>query len=267
MKLIVIVSAILLLTLPAWAGTFLVDFNNGNLDEWQEFLMPGVKLGSWEIIDSELHAVSNGQSTRLLAIGDEAWSDYTFEFDVKPLKQQGRSNIAIAARINGDWVVWCMIGDLPPFPDNISRALCVAGNFRALKTLYSFGSEHHLPMNLKQWSKLKLEVEGNTLNLWINEKKVIGPIRLPNRETFQQLDAAEKRHQVEHHGADPENFEAMQFGEFQDFLTGSVGLGLSNQTARFDNLIITGDNIPNSDGLSVTPQSKLPTFWGNLKRP
>lgn len=264
MKWIAIGSTILLFAVSASAGTFLVDFNNGNLDEWQEFLMPGVKPGSWEIIDGELHAVSNGQSTRLLAIGDEAWSDYTFEFDVKPLKQGDRSNIAIAARINGDWVVWCMIGDLPPFPDNISRVLCAAGNFRAISILYTFGSEHHLPLNLKEWSKLKLGVSGNILNLWINEKKALGPIRLPNRETFQQLDAAEKRHQVEHHGANPENFKAMQFGEFQDFLTGSVGLGLSNQTARFDNVTITGDGIPS--GLSVNPRAKLATLWGNLKR-
>lgn len=266
MKLIVIVSAILLLTLPAWAGTFLANFDSGNLNEWQEFLMPGVQPGSWEIIDRELHAVSNGQSTRLLTIGDETWSNYTIEFDVKPLKKPGPGNIAIAARINGDWVVWCTIGDLPPFHDNLSKALCVAGNFRELTILYSFGSEHHLPLILKEWSKLKLGVEGNILNLWINEKHVLDSIRLPNRETFQRLEAARKQHQVEEHGGDPKNFEAMQLGEFQDFLAGGVGLGLSNQTARFDNVIITGDNIPDRDGLSVTPRAKLATLWGNLKR-
>ena len=45
-----------------------------------------------------------------------------------------------------------------------------------------------------------------------------------------------------------------------------AGLGLSNQTARFDNVVITGDSIPNNDGLLVTPKAKLTTMWGHLKR-
>lgn len=58
----------------------------------------------------------------------------------------------------------------------------------------------------------------------------------------------------------------MQLDGFRDFLSGAAGLGLSNQTARFDNVVITGDSIPNSGGLSVTPKAKLATVWGRLKR-
>ena len=49
-------------------------------------------------------------------------------------------------------------------------------------------------------------------------------------------------------------------------LSGAVGLGLANWTARFDNVVITGDSIPKNDGLSVTPKVKLVTMWGSLKR-
>ena len=34
----------------------------------------------------------------------------------------------------------------------------------------------------------------------------------------------------------------------------------------FLNVVITGDSIPNSGGLSVNPETKLTTIWGSLKR-
>ena len=266
MKLIVIVSAILLLILPAWAGTFLANFDSGNLNEWQEFNMRNATDGTWKIINDELHAVSPDNWTRLLTIGDRTWRDYTIEFDVKPLKKPGRGNITIAARIQGDWAVWCMIGDHPS-PFDISMAFCAAGNFLAPMPLYFFGFEPHEPLGLKAWSRLKLAVEGNTLNLWINEKHALGPIQLPNRQSFQRRDAVRKKHLEEHHPDAAKRFRPMELGDFQDFLTGAAGLGLSNQTARFDNVVITGESIPNGGGFSVDPRSKLTTLWGNLKRP
>ena len=266
MKLTVIASAMLLLTLPAWAGTFLVDFDNGNLNGLQELLMGKAHLGSWKIVNRELHAVSPDGWTRLLTIGDETWSDYTIEFDVKPLKMPGVGSIAIAARIKRDWVVWCLIGD-HPVPKNISAAVCVAGNFRAPAPLHFFGSKPHQPLGLKLWSKLKLGVEGNILNFWINGEQVLGPIVLPNRETFERREAFRKQ-DFERLHVDEEDlqFRPMRLDGFQDFLTGAVGFGLSNQTARFDNVVITGDSIPHNDGLSVIPKAKLATVWGSLKR-
>ena len=56
------------------------------------------------------------------------------------------------------------------------------------------------------------------------------------------------------------------FNGFPDFLTGGVGFGLANYTARFDNITITGDSIPNRGGLSVKPTGKLATTWGDLRR-
>ena len=265
MKFTAIGSAILLFTLPAWAGTFLVNFDSGNLNAWQELLfndMNGALPGSWKIVDDELHAVSPDGRLRLLTVGDETWRDYTLEFDVKPLKKPGPGGIAIAARINRDWVAWCVVGEWPFFNNN-SRVICAAGNFRDPTPLFFFGSQLYPPLKLKKWSKLKLGVEGNILNFWINEKHVLGPIQLPNRQTFQRLDAGRKKHIEEDHGA---KFQAMRLGKFQDFLAGTAGLGLANQTARFDNVVITGDSISNNEGLSVTPKAKLATMWGSLKR-
>ena len=49
---------------------------------------------------------------------------------------------------------------------------------------------------------------------------------------------------------------------------GQAGLVVSNAKARFDNVAISGDNIPNGGPgkpFDVAPQSKLTTTWGKLK--
>ena len=273
MKFVVIAGVVFLFTFSAEAGTFLENFDNGNLDAWQELILTQDFLfldvddpppGSWEIIKGELHAVSPDNSTRLLTIGDETWRDYTIEFDVKPLEKPGPSNIAIAARIKGSWVAWCLIGDLPQFRENAAQALFAAGNFHDRNTIFYTHAKLHRSLKLNKWSQLKLAVQENTLNFWINGKLVIGPAQLPNRKTFERFEAVKKAHPP-----NPGNiklFHPLQLDGFQDFLTGAAGLGLSNQTARFDNIVITGDSIPNSGGLSVTPKAKLATVWGSLKR-
>lgn len=273
MKFVGIGSLIFLFTFSVSAGVFRENFDNGNLDAWQELILTQDFLfldvddpppGSWEIVKGELHAVSPDESTRLLTIGDETWRDYTIEFDVKPLEKSGPSNIVIAARIKGSWVVWCLIGDLPQFRENASEALFAAGNFHDRNTIFYTHAKLHRSLKLNQWSQLKLAVEENTLNFWINDKLVIGPVGLPSRKTFERFEAVKNAHPPK-----PGNIKIvhpLQLDGFQDFLTGAAGLGLSNQTARFDNVVITGDSIPDSGGLSVDPKAKLATTWGSLKR-
>ncbi len=268
MKLVGIASILFLFIFSAKAGVFVEDFDN-NFGVWKELLFNDVndaRPGSWKIVAHELHAVSPDGWLRLLTVGDETWRDYTIEFDVKPLKKPGPGGAAIAARINGDWVVWVTIGEWP-FTGNLSRVVCAAGNFRDPSPLFFFGMKPHRPLELKEWSQLKLDVKADTLNFWINGKHVLGPVQLPNLQTFQRRDAVRRKHFEEHH-ADGENreFRPMRLDGFQDFLTGGAGLGLSNRTARFDNVVITGDNIPSSGGLSVKPKAKLATVWGSLKR-
>lgn len=262
MKLIAIGSAILLFTLPAWAGTFLEDFDN-NFGVWQELLVDGAEPGSWEIIDGELHAVNTDFWPHLLTIGDETWSDYTIEFDVKPIQKLGPRSIAIAARINGSWAAWCFIGDWWPGNDDVSRVWFVAGNFQDPRTFVFSHAKPHRFLKSNKWSKLKLSVKKNILNFWIDGGLIIGPIQLPNRRSFERINAIMKQHAEEE--GKLEGFQPWPLNGFQDFLTGAAGFGLSNQTARFDNVIITGEGIPDRGGLLVTPKAKLATVWGSLK--
>ena len=238
MKLGFIGLGLLLLSFSAVAGTFIETFDSGKLDDWQELVMFGIDApGSWEIVDGELQAIHNtGGVTRLLTIGQDIWQDYDVEFDVKPLERHGPGgNIAIAARIKREWgVPWgviCYIGD----PEAEPEAECFAGNLHGNAFLV-YGQKPHPLLKLRKWVTFKLSVHGKRLTFWINGKQVLDPIMLEPL-----------------HG-------------FPEFPTGSVGLGLANYTARFDNFKITGPGIPNRDGLSVTPQTKLATTWGNLKQ-
>ena len=247
MKFLIVVTVLFLLPLSVSAGTFLATFEDGNLDAWQEIAPWDRELGNWEIVDGGLHGAVHDGYTRLFTIGDDTWKDYTVEFDVRPLKKHGRPTIAIAARIQEKWSVQCSIIDavvvLPGGGNAPQRGwmFCRAGNLNGGKSEGLLFQPHPL-FKLFRWAHLKLSVEGNIFTFWINGEQVMEPteLRIPrNREGF---------------------------ADFPDFQTGGIGIGLSNYTARFDNVTVTGDSIPDSGDFAVTPQGKLATTWGNLKK-
>lgn len=242
MKLLLTGIVIFLCTFSAWAGTFLETFNAANLDEWQELIMLDAEPGSWEVLDGELQATSRGGLTRLLITGDKTWKDYTITVDIKPLKKHGPGNIAIGVRVMESWAVWCVIGNLPILePD--SRASCYYGNFHDDDNLRLLKSKLSPFLKLNKWSTMKLRISENILTLWVNGKQILGVMEIPEPIVI------------------PGRLE-----EFPEFLTGGTGFGLTNYTARFDNITVTGDTIPNRGGFAVTPQGKLATTWGQLKR-
>ena len=251
MKFTGIMVLLLLLPFSAVAGTFLETFDDRELQGWQELIQLNNPSGSWEIIDDELHAVSRETFLRLLTTGDNTWENYTIKFDVKPLKKHGISDISIAARVKGTWLIYCSIADPVVLVDGEpllgSRVSCVYGNLHGVIFLILHTEPHPL-LKLNKWSHLKLSVDGNMVAFWVNEKQVMKPTAIRNLKDVQ-------------HGG--HNF---NFAGFPDFRTGSVGFGLANYTARFDNITVTGDTIPNSGGFAVTPQEKVTTTWAQLKQ-
>ena len=233
MKLVLIGLGIFFFTLSVVAGTFLDTFDDGKLVDWQTLIMFDLDdPGSWEIIDGELQAINFGALT-LLTIGEEIWQDYDIEFDVKPLEKHGPASITVAARIKGTWGVVCEVGD--SWDPGKPKVKCFGGDLHGRRFLV-YGEEPHPLLELQKWTAIKLSVHGNQLTFWINENRVLDPI------TLEPL-----------HG-------------FLGFPAGSVGLGLASYTARFDNFKITGPRIRDKNRLSVTPQAKLATTWGNLKQ-
>ena len=231
MKSVTIVVVLFLLPFSASAGTFVETFDDKDLQDWQALTMVNLDAAqaAWEVLDGELQGISQASLVSLLTIGDKAWKDYIVEFDVKPIKKHGPGSIAIAARKKKTWIITCMIGDME-FPDPESKAICFSGDFHDNRYVV-LNSEAAPLLTLETWSHLKLSVHGTTFTFWINGKRIL-----------------EARDQE------------------ANFLTGGIGFGLANYTARFDNITITGDTIPNKGRLAVTPGGKLATTWGTLKR-
>ena len=243
MKLTRIVAVLLLLPLSGWAGTFIETFNDDDLEDWQELVQQNKKSGAWEVIDRELHATSVNGWIRLLTIGNKKWRNYTIEVDVKPLEKRGPASIVIAARIKGTRLVFCEIGDRL-FPG--WNTVCRTGDFHTNTSVLLSAGQHPL-LKLDDWSTLKLSVKDGTFVFSINDEKIT--------ETGDDF--------VLVHGGR----EIMgKVGRLDDFLTGGAGFGFANYTVRFDNVIITGEDIPNKGTLPVASKGKLATTWGNLKQ-
>ena len=247
MKSIIVVAVLLLLSsFSVGAGTFIETFDGGDIEDWQELNRHDAVLGSWEIVDGELQGINPGASGFLIT-GDETWQDYSIEVDVKPLEKRGPGFIGIASRVKGTWALSCRITDLL-LNDPESKVVCSSTDLHknAGKVLY-LGPHPFLRLN--KWSTLKLSVNGDHFIFSINGKKIVEP----GKEFILIQDGQEfriKTWDLSRHPTD----------------TGGAGFGLSNYTARFDNITITGDSIPNRDGLSVNPTGKLATTWGSLKR-
>ena len=244
MKLTLIVAAFFLLSGSGWAGTFIETFNDDDLEDWQELVQQNERPGSWEVIDRELHAGTPDAWPRLLTIGNKKWRDYTIEVDVKPLEKHGRASIVIAARIKGTRLVFCEIGDrLVPGWDTF----CRTGDFHTNTSVLLSAGQHPL-LKLGDWSTLKLSVKGADFIFWINGEKIA-----ETGDDFALVLAGRA-------------LVRGKVGRLDDLLTGGAGFGLSNYTARFDNIIITGKDIPDKGTLPVAPRGKLATTWGHLKQ-
>lgn len=250
MKFTRIIILLFFLPFSASAGTLLETFDDEDLEGWQELVQLRDAPGSWVIINDELHAVSPDPVLRLLTTGDETWADYTVEFDVMPLIKHGRSAIAIAARVKGSVLFYCSFADLAVMGNNNpllgSFLSCMKGDvYEAEYTVLYF--ESHPLLRLNKWSHLKLSVQGENFALWLNGKQIA--------ETGDDFAMMRERKKIK-----------MEAGKLIGFSTGGVGFGLTNYTALFDNISVTGDNIPNKGELAVTPGGKLAITWGQLKK-
>ena len=247
-----IIALLLLLPFSASAGTFIETFDGKDLDEWRELVQLNKAPALWDIVNGELEVVHPEPSLYFLTTGDETWEDYTVEFDVKPLKKHGIGGIAIAARVNGSSVIYCkvydvviLMGEKPAVHE--TRIDCLTGDLHNVEFVLLYTEPHPL-LKLNKWARFKLNVNGEHFSFWLDDKRIAG-----TGDAFAFM----------HEGQEIK----LKVGKLTDrFGKGGVGFGLSNYTARFDNITVTGDSIPNRGGLAVTPREKLATTWGDLKR-
>ena len=244
MKCVSIIVIFFLLTFSVRAGRFVETFDN-DLADWQELNAHNAVLGSWEIIDAELEMTNPGGGARFFITGDETWENYSIEVNVKPLEKRGPGNIGILARVKGSRTVWCLVSDLF-LHDPESKVMCMTRDFNE-DTGEALYIKRHRLLRLDRWSKLKLSVDGDHFTFSIDGKKIT-----ETGDPFIFLHDGEEL--------------MTKTKDIASHPTGGTGFGLANYTARFDNITIIGEGIPDKGGLSVIPSAKLATTWASLKR-
>ena len=277
---IVMGCALFLAMLSVSAKTLLETFDRLDLKDWNEVTERNFPVGEWRVVNGTLHAESKDDAIRMLVIKDAAWHDYEVALDVMPLARHGRGHIVLAARVNQTYAVVFAIGDifwnapapivsgvvlnlptgritgLPLFLARIDKFINMERD--KLKEAFNGPAREdiqeeilkegaimncttvlpHSFLKTREWSHLKLRVDQERFTLSVNGENVLSFTCL-----FDNFDFLEENLNV-----------------------GSVGFGLAGYTARFDNLKITGEEVPNHGDLSVHPQDKLAVTWAQLKK-
>ena len=206
----------------------------------------------------------------MLVIKDAAWHDYEIEIDVMPLDRHGRGHIVLAARVNETYAIVFAIGNIfwnAPAPIvsgfifklNIGRRVGTPLILVKIQDLFNGRPQGEIVDELLrvgvvtdicttvlphpflergEWTQLKLRVVEKIFTLSVNGEVVLYLTCLFDKFTFLE----------------------------EVLNVGSVGFGLAGYTARFDNLKITGEEVPNHGNLSVQPQDKLTVTWGEIKK-
>ena len=222
-----------LFTMSSLAGTFRDDFEDGNLDGWLEIFAKNPEASVWKAQDGVLIGRRISGWGADLVIGDTTWEDYTIECDM-----------GITERLPnefGDKFHYAGVMGRTRAENKIEKdSLGFTLNLKESPTIWSylwvnqvFSHNVQTPINVKLsvWHHLKSVIEGNNFKCYIDEDLV------------SQFSSA----------AIP---------------TGQVGITIGGCVAEYDNVIVTGDKVPDvgPSGFAVTSKCKLATLWNQIKQ-
>ncbi|MCZ6678842.1 MAG: DUF1080 domain-containing protein [Candidatus Poribacteria bacterium] len=229
---------LLLLAISVQAGTLRDNFDDGNFDGW-EWTKVGNRLDKWSVENGELVIVSKNlcASSGARLIGDETWENYEFACQFKLVKV---------------------------FPADCADAVDEAP---------SFGIGVHAN-NENRFDKLRfidLNAESIGGAPWkVRCRGFLGAPQFFHQEEFAIQEDKWYAVRIVANEGDYEMFiDERRFCDFQTPFPDKGGALLwgHNVEAHFDNVVITGDDIPDRDlGLPVEPKAKLATTWATIKQ-
>jgi hypothetical protein len=204
--------------------------------------------GQWSVENGELLITAHGNwcYANLLTIGDDTWEDYEIEFRFKI--------------------------DQTFLPPDCVNSYGVMGAFVHLQLGYASRGVYLGPHAFVADGIWEMNFSGTiagTSFLGVGDSfSVIGEVLSEEAElkegTWYTVRIIAGRNQYEWFIDDQLMW---QFeGESPQLAYGGVGLYTRNCDARFDDVTITGDTIPNMDMVTATlPGGKLTTTWGQIK--
>jgi hypothetical protein len=221
------VIALLLITLPTWAGTFRDNFEDGDLDGWEISLKGGkVESREGELVISD---VGRTWATTAFVRDGQELSDFSISVDwnmVAVNPGERAPYIWVAFRFVEDVAVAYYVHELGNDPYLAIWTLPVVWNNGLTKVPIG-------PVQIDTWYHVRIEMRGSRVKLWIND------------EFVQEVD-------WENQAGLPEK--------------GKLGVGTGGSTGYFDNVLVTSDEIPDSNK-SVSHRGKLTVCWADLKHP
>ncbi len=226
MKRVAAATFLSLIALPIWAGIFADNFDDGDFNGW-EIWDSGRPGSEWRVKDGVLTCWRMIARGSDLYFGEEGWRNYTIECDAKIVEALG-AFYAIGFDLR--------LSDMDNVMD-FSLVRCMAGF--TVQEAYIWPWIHGLEvrgLGSKAWDL--------HLDRWYRLKGI----------------------------ANDDNFEFYIDGKLaaslsdSRFPTGRVAIFAIGCVAHFDNVIITGTDVPgNANIAAVSPLGKLASKWGQLK--
>jgi len=216
-----------LCAISAWSGTLRDDFSDGNIDGWIFITDPGAEATLWNVEDGKLVVTNPSSFGANFVIGADDWKDYSIECD---------------ATLHTKLAAWSLIGielrDQIKAPKEWQGGVWMGYGFRPDKGMgahilvaddanFLQDVTKPIPFEIGRTYHLKGVVAGNKYQFYIDEELAI---------------KIEDNH----------------------FPSGRTDLMVNGAIASLDNVVITGDDVPDMN-LSVIPESKLATTWSKLK--
>lgn len=220
--------------LPVSGGMWRDDFRDGDFKGWTIWNLRGGN-SIWKVETGRLIA-ERENDWGSWAILDESigWKDYEMEFKVMIEESLNPkfTFVVIGARVSDNSDNFQNIGPALVFNWwNGHRGIIYARGIKGAQGVELADIvEKPYPVQMNKWYRLKLSAMGNQFRFYIDD--------VLQREFT-----------------------------FDGYESGGIAMAAGGCVARFDNVVISGPNIPNGGpGLStVQPKSKLTNTWGHIK--
>lgn len=200
----------------AYAGTQIWDFGKpDSVKDWKTV------TGTWEVKDGAYQLKGDTFGMHSL-VGDSGWINYTVEAKIRI----DRGNLAgpiVRAQSDLEYYVYCL-------SSNNNELVLLRHKKPNVDTRDSLGAVHAKDVTIANgvWLNVKVVVEGDTFQLWINDK-------------LQRED------------------------KDKTYLSGQIGVWGSRADASFDDVMVTGKDIAGAGSVAVQPAGKLTSTWGRVK--
>ena len=238
-KLTMIGMTLFLLVTSVWAGTLRDNFDDGNADGWRTFKGRANNAlidqsAQWVVENGELVSTSKNVCTwsSIFGIGDNTWKDYEFEFQfrIENVFPAGcgavRPLVGFGVHFdNPDEFIINGLDVVVLERNGVFDGVICERFFRGGYT--SVGKVGNISIEQGEWHTARTVVKGNRYQMFINNQLLC--------DTKYDLPDA-----------------------------GAIGLMEKNCAVHFDNIVVTGDDIPDRN-LAISQKNQLSTTWGQIR--